>query len=171
MSALGKTMPEPGKTLQDHFAVVFFAAALLCAAAEIVIWGTPLVETVLAWILLVNIGVQGLLAGVSHWYEPSAKKVAEKLGWAPGSPFQREVAAADAAFGVLGILAFFIRDNFLVATVIGASVMLFLMGIGHVLDLRKNQNDSVYNAGTVVWFDLLLPVLMCILLVMGKAGW
>ena len=162
-------MPEPGTTLQNHFAVVFFAAALLCATAEIIILGKPLFETVLAWILLVNIGIQGLLAGVSHWYGPSAKKVAERIGWAPGSPFQKEVAAADAAFGVLGILAFFIRDNFLVATVIGSAVMLFLMGIGHVLDLKKNQNYSVYNAGSVVWFDLLVPVLMCILLVMWKS--
>lgn len=117
-----------------------------------------------------NIGLQGLLAGFMHWYEPTSVKIAEKIGWQPGSPFQKEVAAADAAFGVLGILAFFIRDNFLVATVIGSSVMLFLMGIGHVLDLKKNRNFSAYNAGSVVWFDLLVPVLMCILLFVWKAG-
>jgi hypothetical protein len=56
----------------------------------------------------------------------------------PQSPFQKEVAAANAAFGVPGVLSFFIRDNFLVATVIGASVMLFFMGIGHVVKGGSN---------------------------------
>jgi small-conductance mechanosensitive channel len=85
--------------------------------------------------------------------------------------FQKEVAAADAAFGVLGVLSFFIRDNFLVATVIGASVMLFFMGIGHVLDIRKSRNISPYNAGSVVYFDILLPVAMIALIVLWKTGY
>ena len=73
--------------------------------------------------------------------------------------------------GVLGILSFFIRDNFLVATVIGASLMLFMMGVGHVIDLKKNKNFSPYNAGSVIWFDLLVPVAMVALLVLWKAGY
>jgi hypothetical protein len=163
-------MSSAGEKIRDHYAVMFLVIAILGAAADAVFLRTPLPEAVLAWILLVNIGLQGLLAGFMHWYGPTSVTIAEKIGWQPGSPFQKEVAAADAAFGVLGILAFFIRDNFLVATVIGSSVMLFLMGIGHVLDLKKNRNFSAYNAGSVVWFDLLVPVLMCILLFVWKAG-
>lgn len=86
-------------------------------------------------------------------------------------PFQKEVAAADAAFGVLGIVAFIIWDNFLVATVIGASIMRFLTGVGHVLEIRKNRNVSTYNAGSVVYFDLLIPVAMIVLLVLWKTGY
>ncbi len=164
-------MADIGETIRDHFAIFFLAAALLGAAADIIVFGTAVPEAVLVWILLVNIGLQGILAGFMHWYGPTAKKTAEKIGWAGGSPFQKEVAAADAAFGVLGILSFFIRDNFLVATVIGASVMLFMMGIGHVLDLKKNRNISPYNAGSVVWFDLMIPVAMIVLLVVWKAGY
>ncbi|PKL58250.1 MAG: hypothetical protein CVV34_03285 [Methanomicrobiales archaeon HGW-Methanomicrobiales-5] len=106
-----------------------------------------------------------------QWYSPTADKTAEKIGWLPKSPFQKEVAAADAAFGVPGILSFFFRDNFLVATVIGASFMLFFMGIGHVLDIKKSRNISVYNGGSVVYFDLLLPVAMIVLLVLWKTGY
>ncbi|MFA5222444.1 MAG: DUF6790 family protein, partial [Methanoregula sp.] len=133
--------------IRDHYAVSLLGIALLCAFADIVLFGTGVAETILAFILMINIGYQGLLAGVSHWYGPSADKIAEKLGWKQKSPFQKEVAAANAAFGVLGILSFFIRDNFLVATVIGASIMLFFMGVGHVLDIRKSRNLSIYNAG------------------------
>jgi hypothetical protein len=164
-------MTTTGEMIRDHYAVFFLAAALICAAADIIIFKTDVFEAVLIWIVLVNIGFQGMLAGFMHWYGPTAEKTAEKIGWQPKSPFQKEVAAADAAFGVLGICAFFLRDNFLVATVIGASIMLFFMGIGHVLDLKKNRNLSPYNAGSVVWFDLLIPVAMIILLVLWKTGY
>ena len=157
--------------IRDHYAVSLLGIALLFAFADIVLFGTGVAETILAFILLINIGYQGILAGFSHWYGPSADKIAAKIGWKPKSPFQKEVAAADAAFGVLGILSFFFRDNFLVATVIGASIMLFFMGIGHVLDIRKSRNVSIYNAGSVVYFDLLVPVAMIALLVLWKMGY
>ena len=164
-------MTNTGERIRDNYAVFLLVIALLCAAADSILFKTGVFEAVLTWILLVNIGLQGILAGFMHWYRPAADKTAEKIGWAPGSPFQKEVAAADAAFGVLGVLSFFIRDNFLVATVIGASVMLFFMGIVHVLDLRKSRNLSPYNAGSVVWFDLLIPVAMIILLVLWRNGY
>ena len=164
-------MTDISEMIRDHFAVFFLIIALLCAAIDIILFGTAVPEAVLVYILLFNIGVQGILAGFMHWYSPAADKIAQKIGWKSKSPFQKEVAAADAAFGVLGVLAFFIRDNFLVATVIGASIMLFFMGIGHVLDIRKSRNISPYNAGSVVYFDLLIPVAMIVLLVVWKMGY
>jgi len=160
-----------GEKLRDHYAVFFLVIALLCAVVDIMLFRTAVPEAVLAYILLLNVGFQGILAGFMHWYSPAADKIAQKIGWQAGSPFQKEVAASDAAFGFLGVLAFFIRDNFLVATVIGASIMLFFMGIGHVLDIRKNRNISPYNAGSVVYFDLLLPIAMIVLLVFWKMGY
>ena len=119
-----------GEKIGNHYAVVLFGIALLCAAADTILSGRSPAETLLAWILLINIGFQGLLAGFMHWYGPASEKIAEKIGWPKNNPFQKEVAAADAAFGILGVLAFFIRDNFLIATVMGSSIMLFLMGSG-----------------------------------------
>jgi hypothetical protein len=164
-------MTDISEKIRNHFAVFFLLIALLCAVVDIILFGTAIPEAVLAYILLFNIGIQGILAGFMHWYGPTAEKIAEKIGWKPGSQFQKEVAAADAAFGVLGVIAFFLRDNFLVATVIGASIMLFFMGIGHVLDIRKSRNISPYNAGSVVYFDLLIPIAMIVLLVFWKMGY
>ena len=160
-----------GEKIRKHFALFFLVIALLCAVVDIILFRTGIPETILAYILLFNVGFQGILAGFMHWYSPAADKIAQKIGWQAGSPFQKEVAAADAAFGVLGVLAFFIRDNFLVATVIGVSIMLFFMGIGHVLDIKENRNISPYNAGSVVYFDLLLPIAMIVLLVLWKTGY
>jgi hypothetical protein len=163
-------MTDISETVRNHFAVFFLVIALLCAVIDTILFKTAFPEAILAYILLINIGFQGILAGFMHWYGPTADRTAEKIGWQPKSPFQKEVAAADAAFGVLGVLSFFIRDNFLIATVIGASVMLFFMGIGHVLDIRKRNNISPYNAGSVVYFDLLIPVAMIVLLLLWKTG-
>jgi len=164
-------MTAINEMIRDHYAVAFLVIAVLCAVVDIILFRTAIPEAVLVYILLFNIGFQGILAGFMHWYSPAADKIAEKIGWKPKSPFQKEVAAADAAFGVLGVIAFFLRDNFLVATVIGASIMLFFMGIGHVLDIRKNRNISPYNAGSVVYFDLLIPIAMIVLLVLWKTGY
>jgi len=154
----------------DHFAIVILIIALIVAGFTIVITGADLVETLLVSIVLFNIGFQGIMAGVMHWYRPSADRIAKKIGWQPGSPFQKEVAAANGAFGILGVISFFVRGSFLTATVIGASFMLFFMGIGHVLDIRRNKNLSAYNAGTVVYFDLMLPVALLCLLALSELG-
>ena len=154
----------------DHFAIIILIIALIVAGFTIVITGADLVETLLVSIVLFNIGLQGIMAGVMHWYRPSADRIAKKIGWQPGSPFQKEVAAADGAFGILGVISFFVRESFLAATVIGASFMLFFMGIGHVLDIRRNKNLSAYNAGTIVYFDLMLPVALLCLLALSELG-
>jgi hypothetical protein len=154
----------------DHFAIMILIFALIFAGCTSVLTKADLPETLLVSIVLFNIGIQGIMAGVMHWYRPSADRIAKKIGWQPGSPFQKEVAAADAAFGILGVISFFVRGSFLTATVIGASFMLFLMGIGHVLDIRRNKNLSAYNAGTVVYFDLMLPVALVGLLALAGLG-
>jgi len=39
-----------------------------------------------------------------------------------------------------------------------------------VLDIQKSRNISPYNAGSVVYFDILLPIAMIVLLVLWKTG-
>jgi len=163
-------MPDVNERISDNFAIIILIFALIFAGFDIILTRADLVETLLVSIVLFNIGIQGIMAGVMHWYRPSADRIAKKIGWQPGSPFQKEVAAADAAFGILGVISFVVRGSFLTATVIGASFMLFFMGIGHVLDIRRNKNLSAYNAGTVVYFDLMLPVAMLGLLALRELG-
>jgi hypothetical protein len=163
-------MPDVNERIWNHYAVLILIIALLCAVVDIVLRKTNVPETLLAYIVLFSVGIQGIMAGFMHWYKPTADKIAHKIGWQPGSPFQKEVAAADAAFGILGVFSFFVRDNFLVATVIGSSFMLFFMGIGHILDIKRNKNFSPYNAGIVVYFDILVPLAMLVLLAAWKLG-
>lgn len=153
--------------LMNNYTLVFLALAIVFAAIQIHYYCVRPSEALLTSFLLFNVGLQGIFAGCAHWYRPIADNVARKIGWLPGSPFQKEVAAADIAVGIIGILSYWIRGDFITATAICASIMLFLMGVVHLLD-RKNK--SVYNTGSVLFFDIVLPVVMVALLVLWKTG-
>jgi hypothetical protein len=77
-------------------------------------------EVFLLWLLVVGAGVVGVVAFFAHTV--LADQTARSIGWPEGNPFQTEVAMANLATAVLGILCFWIRGNFWTATVIATSV-------------------------------------------------
>ena len=68
-----------------------------------------IVEIFLLSFLVISVGIGGIWAFIGHAFLPA--QVAANIGW-PASPFQLEVAFANLAIGVLGILCYWIRDNF-----------------------------------------------------------
>jgi disulfide bond formation protein DsbB len=93
-----------------------FVAALVFAALLRNRGGA--VERLLAWILLLPIGVTGLWAGISHVFFPAV--AAAHIGW-QASPFQFEVGMADLAVGVTACIAFWQDLSFKAAAVCAAS--------------------------------------------------
>jgi len=149
---------------------MFLVIAIILALVDIFAYDKKVIESLLLYFLFVNYGFANLNAFVWHWFEPLAKKIRTGLGWTP-SPFQKEVAAADGAFGILGILCYWIRGDFWTATVIGCSFMYFMMGVGHLLDLTRRENKSILNAGVILYYDLILPLVMVVLLILWKLGY
>ena len=49
--------------------------------------------------------------------------------------------------------------------------MLFMMGVGHVIDVVKTKNRSPLNAGSTMYFGLLLPVALIVFLTLWKQGY
>ena len=140
---------------------------LVGAAVQLLVGRKPLgarrvVETFLQWSLLVNVGIAGLLGFYAHAFH--AATTAELIGWAPGSPFQFEVAVANLAFGVLGVLCLRFRGGFWAATIVGFAVFLEGAAYGHIRDIILNQNYAPGNAGIILYWDLLVPVAQLILL-------
>jgi len=125
-----------------------------------------IVKTFLLSFLVITVGFSSLWAFIGHTF--FANQVAAYIGWAPGSPFQQEVAFANLAFGVLGILCLWIRGNFWTATVIGISVFLLGAAIGHISNMFSTANYAPGNAGAVLVLDILVPVLLMGLLVAYK---
>jgi hypothetical protein len=109
-------------------------------------------------LVVVNCGVAGLFAFLGHTVK--ADDIAKEIGWPIGNPFQQEVAVAGLSFSFLGFLGIWFRGDFLVATALGFSIFLFGCGFVHLRDLKKRGNTAKLNAGPMLYYDLLFPLLI-----------
>jgi hypothetical protein len=126
-------------------------------------------EVFLVWFLVVWAGIGGVLSFLSHTL--LADQTARAIGWPTGNPFQSEVAVANLVVGVLGILCYWIRGDFWLATVIATSVWLLGDAVVHIYHIVVNQNYHPGNAGLPFYFDILLPFLLIVLLIIyGVSG-
>lgn len=126
-------------------------------------------EIILGYIIFFNIGLMGLLASYAHVF--MGPQTAREIGWQPGSPFQFEIGMANLCFGVLGVMAYWIRGRFWDATCIGWSVFLLGCFVGHILDYYRYNNTAPLNYGIFIWFnDLFLPILVLGLLAYIQFG-
>ncbi len=118
-------------------------------------------DIVMAYGFAFNIGISGLYAFMGHAFFPN--KVAAYIGWPPGSPFQFEVAVTNLSFGVLGILCFWFREGFWLATIVAFSVFDLGAAYGHIRDIIMNQNHAPGNAGAPLYADIIKPLVFIVL--------
>jgi len=121
--------------------------------------GSQALEIFVMWQIGVGLGLGYFYSGLGHLL--FADRVAESIGWATGSPFQREVGMWDAAMGIVGMLCLKFRDTgFWTATVLGAGIFSVSAGIGHVYEMVVNGNYAPNNAGPVMYMDILYPIFL-----------
>lgn len=109
------------------------------------------------WTAFFALGFTSIFAFVMHAYYP--EMAAHSIGW-QNSPFQFEVATADLAFGMLGILSFNASFGFRAATTIAATIFLWGDAIGHISQMVLFHNFSLGNAGTWFWVDIAVPFIL-----------
>ena len=147
----------------------FFLPLLALLIAGILIWGKHItgwraIGIVLMWQLAVGLGLGYIWAGLGHLLMPD--QVAASIGWAAGSPFQREVGMWDLALGIVGVLCLVFRDEeFWTATIIGTGLFSISAGLGHVYELVIHGDTAAYNAGAVMYLDIFYPLVLAALLV------
>jgi hypothetical protein len=125
------------------------------------------IETFLSYLFLLNIGIMGILAAYAHIF--MGPEIARQIGWAPGSPFQFEMGLTNLSYGILGVLAFWIRGRFWDALVIGWSVLFLGCFVGHAIDYVVHHNNAPLNFGVYIWFaDLFLPILISVLFIIFR---
>lgn len=119
-------------------------------------------EIIFRWTSLFAVGFTGIYVFVMHAFFPVT--AAANIGWHV-SPFQFEVAVADLAFGVLGILAFKASYSFRLAFVIGLTFWLWGNAAGHVYQMITQNNLTGGNAGSWFGLDIAVPLIliMCML--------
>ena len=125
-----------------------------------------IVEIFLLTFLVLSVGIGSIWAFIGHAFISS--QVAANIGWAPGSPFQLEVAFANLSIGVLGVLCYWIRGNFWTATVISSSIFLLGAAYGHIINMLQFANYAPGNAGAVLYMDIIGPIILIALLIVYK---
>jgi hypothetical protein len=150
-----------GFVLRNLPAILFVMALVLSASTN---GHGTLVERLLAWVLLLPIGITGLWAGISHVFFPAT--AAAHIG-RQVSPFQFEVGMADLAIGVTACVSFWRDLSFKAAAVFAASIFLLGDAIGHIRDMAVAGNFALGNAGLPFYMDVICPALAITLLIMA----
>ena len=89
--------------------LIFIVLALIVAAVHLFrerhhLTGGRIAEILLLWLLVIAVGLGSILAFFGHTV--FATSTAESIGWPAGNPFQTEVAVANLAFGIVGVLCY-----------------------------------------------------------------
>jgi 4-amino-4-deoxy-L-arabinose transferase-like glycosyltransferase len=101
------------------------------------------IELFLIYLFALGVAGSGIGGFFSHFFISDV--VAESIGWPAGNPFQLEVAFANLAVGVLGLIAVGRRDGFREATVIAATVFSVGATIVHGMDIVETGNLAPGN--------------------------
>lgn len=119
-------------------------------------------EVLLIFLFGLGMGGSGIAGFFAHFF--LSDLVAESIGWEAGSPFQLEIAFANLAMGILGIIATSRRDGFREASVIAAATFSFGATIVHIMDILATGNLAPGN--TIQNFsNLLRPGLLIVFLI------
>jgi len=145
---------------------IFIGVPLLGALIHLFLSKKPktlnrVTEVLLLWYLGVGIGIGSIFSGLTQVLDP--QMVAQSVGW-PNTPFLREVGFANISYGILGLLSIKYR-NFWAPTIIAYAVFMWGAALGHVYNLQQTGNLAAGNVGTVLYLDILMPILFIVLLV------
>lgn len=151
------------------FYLVFTAMAMVATILHVAIAQTPVIETLLMYILFFNVGFSGLFAFMGHAFK--ADEIAKFIGWKPGSHFQFEIAIANLSYGVMGVLSIWLREGFWMAVIVGNSVFSWGAAYGHIKDIVKNKNFAPGNAGPPLYVDIIKPAILIGLLIAFLLGY
>src|SRR5271168_3270964 len=132
------------------FQAVFAVLSLVAASIHLGVSSSKrssrraIAATYLLYLLVIYVGLVGLLTAYAHVFRPL--QTSASIGWST-SPYEYEVGMADLTVGVLGVLCLWIRGNFWLATVIANGVWFLGDAIGHIHQMRLNNNHAPNNSG------------------------
>ena len=148
--------------------LIFLVLGLVVGAVHVYLNKQPrtkgrVAETFLVWFFVVSVGLLSVVFSISHTVFADA--TAASIDWPAGNPFQSEVAVANLTVGTLGILCYWIRGNFWIATVIAFSVQWLGAAVVHIRSIVVEANYAPNNAGLTFYLDILMPLVLIALLV------
>jgi hypothetical protein len=155
-----------------NYPLTLLILGLIVSGIAIVRHGRPVtravvVEKLLSWYVLFNIGLMFLVNFVFHTFFGAL--AARFIGWAD-SPFQLEVGTASLGFAVVGFIAAFSRFDRRLVAIIGPSIFTLGAAVGHINQMITAHNFAPGNAGPIFYTDLIIPLLGFSLLWLDRRG-
>lgn len=108
------------------------------------------------------IGLRSLLAGFSNLIPYTANKIAEEYNWPENNSLQRDVASADIAFGIGGLLASIATIKFKFAIVLVFSICWIVTESIGILKILRNKylvNKSAKQVSFNIFFGMVLDLI------------
>lgn len=105
------------------------------------------------------VGFFGIFNFIGHVLK--RKSVAKSIGWVSNG-FQIELGFASLGIGICGILCYWIRDGFWLATIIPFTTFLLGAAILHIHEMIMKKNYAIGNT-IIVLPDILMPITLVIL--------
>lgn len=144
-----------------NYPLTFLVLGLIASAIAIArtappITGGVVVEKLLAWYVLFNIGIMYLANFIFHVFFGAL--AAGFIGWAD-SPFQFEVGTASLGFSIAGFIAAFAGFDRRLVAIVGPSIFTLGAAVGHVHQMIAAHNFAPGNAGPIFYTDILIPLL------------
>ena len=150
---LGQTI----EILLANFPLIMYILAVVIALFS----GVKTSKILFTLVLFLCVGLAGIWGFVMHAF--FAEIASANIGW-QANPFEFEVAIANLALGIGGIIAAFSSWSYRAAITTVTTVFLWGAAIGHVHQMITLHNFNPGNAGTIFLTDILIPVTLLILL-------
>ncbi len=112
------------------------------------------------------IGFNGFTSFVIHAFFGEA--IARSIGW-ESNLFQLEVAGANLGIGIIGYLGFWRRD-FWLPFILAKFGFSWTAGTAHIIDMVHRGNFAVNNAGPILYWDFLVPIVLLSLYLYQRQG-
>ncbi len=128
-------------------------------------YGQSFGETLARNMLLLPIGLVGVWAFYYHAFHP--EMAAQIIGWQT-SPFQFEVAVANLGMGLAGIIGYWRTKDWALAVAVVNSCFSLGAAYGHIHQMIEVGNYSPGNAGTILYTDIAIPILLWIGILLWK---
>ena len=125
------------------------------------------VDIHMVWWMVWVVGIGSVVGAGYHVFDGA--QTAELIGYTRGDGgFQWENAMGDLAIGVVGVMAYWFRGHFWLATIVVLTVQYVGDAAGHIYFWLAENNTKPYNIGIPLWTDILLPIVMWALYVWSR---
>jgi hypothetical protein len=144
-----------------NFTLTFFLLGLVAAVIAVAVKGkgftrASMAEELLAYFILFSISLSFFYNFIVHVF--FGEIAASFIGWAD-SPFQAEVGYASLGFAAVGLLAFKGGLCVRLAAILGPALFQWGAAVGHIHDMIAHGNFAPGNAGFMLYWDILGPLI------------